>query len=281
MSLFQIILGLFLAGSVGWAVAQLRGRSWDARDNDALWAEVQALQPKAPARFDAALLEGVPEPAARFFRFAIAPATPLWTVAEIDMGGEFGLGDRANPKYAPMTAQQILGAPQGFVWKMRSGTVSGSDGLGAHGSWTRFRLFGLVQVAREGMTEDHRRSAFARAVAEGLFWTPARFLPGPGVDWQATGPDSARLTVSHGGLVQSVELTVGPDGAPVSMVMPRWTNANPLKRWQVQPFGATFGGFRDFAGFRLPTEVEAGNHFGTPDYFAFFKARVTEVRFPH
>ena len=37
---------------------------------------------------------------------------------------------------------------------------------------------------------------------------------------------------------------------------------------------------KDFGGFRLPTRIEAGNFFETDDYFAFFKARVTSVRFP-
>ena len=280
MGFVTFLSGIALAGLAGWGVALRKRRGEDGRADAALWQELRALQPPAPGRFDPAMLDGLPEAAARFFRFAIAPGTPLWTVAEIDMTGEFGLGDRFNPKYRPMQARQILAAPDGFLWQMTAGAIGGSDGLGKGRSWTRFRLFGLVPVARAGFTLDHYRSALARVVAEGLFWTPARFLPGPGVDWQATGPDSARLTVVHAGLTQAVDLTVAPDGAPVSMVMDRWSNANPMKEWQIQPFGATFGGFREFEGFRLPTEVEAGNFFATPDYFAFFKARVTEVRFP-
>jgi hypothetical protein len=38
-------------------------------------------------RFDPAMVAGLPEPAQRFFKFAIAPGTPLLPVAEIDMGG--------------------------------------------------------------------------------------------------------------------------------------------------------------------------------------------------
>jgi hypothetical protein len=33
-------------------------------------------------------------------------------------------------------------------------------------------------------------------------------------------------------------------------------------------------------GYRLPFRVEAGNMFGTADYFPFFLADVTEIRFP-
>jgi hypothetical protein len=33
-------------------------------------------------------------------------------------------------------------------------------------------------------------------------------------------------------------------------------------------------------GYTLPTTIEGGNLIGTPDYFPFFKATVTSIRFP-
>ncbi|MDP1555016.1 MAG: hypothetical protein Q8L84_06115 [Hyphomonas sp.] len=47
-----------------------------------------------------------------------------------------------------------------------------------------------------------------------------------------------------------------------------------------KPFGGFLSEFREFDGYTLPTRVEGGNHFGTPDFFPFFKARVTAIRFP-
>jgi len=35
--------------------------------------------------------------------------------------------------------------------------------------------------------------------------------------------------------------------------------------------------FREFQGYRLPTDVEAGNFFGTGDYFPFYIADVSEI----
>jgi hypothetical protein len=60
----------------------------------------------------------------------------------------------------------------------------------------------------------------------------------------------------------------------------RWSNANPSKRYQLQPFGGTLSDFREVEGQRLPFRVEAGNHWGTDDYFAFFKAEVMSIHFP-
>ena len=230
------------------------------------------------------MVAGLPEPARRYFGFAIRPGTPLHTVAEIRMTGRFGLGTREKPGYMAMTAVEVLAAPEGFVWSMaaRRGAMrlSGSDAAAAGGSWTRFWLMGLIPVARAGGTSDHRRSAFGRYVAEAAFWTPAALLPGPGVAWEATGTDAARVTVSHDGMAQPVDVTVDAQGRPVSVVFPRWSDANPDRTYRLQPFGGVLSGFREFGGFRLPTHVEAGNQFGTDDYFPFFVAEVTDIVFP-
>lgn len=61
----------------------------------------------------------------------------------------------------------------------------------------------------------------------------------------------------------------------------RWSNANPEKQHRLQPFGGYLSEFRTFDGFRLPTHVEAGNHFETDQYFPFFVADVTSVEFCH
>ncbi len=54
----------------------------------------------------------------------------------------------------------------------------------------------------------------------------------------------------------------------------------PKKRYRLQPFGGFLPEFREFGGFRLPTHIEAGSHFGTDAYFPFFIADVQEITFP-
>lgn len=190
------------------------------------------------------------------------------------------MGVKSKPDYLDMTAIQTLAMPAGFVWKMRARrgllSISGSDSA----QWTRFWLMGLLPVAHLGGDADHVRSAFGRYVAEAIFWTPAGVLPGPGVSWALVDSDCARLTVNYQGLSQSVDLRVAPDGQPTMVSFERWSNANPEKRHRLQPFGGYLSNFRSFDGYRLPTHVEAGNHFDTDQYFPFFVADVTAVEFP-
>lgn len=256
-------------------------RQLDHRADARAMHRLVAMQSIQAAQFDPQMVADLPEPARRYFLYTIEPGTPLYTVASISMSGQFGMGDKNKPNYLQMIAEQTLAMPAGFVWKMRAQRgllkVSGSDTE----QWTRFWLMGLLPVARMGGDADHRRSAFARYVAEAVFWTPAAVLPGPGISWTHLTPDCARLTVSHQGLSQSVDVTVAANGQPTEVRFERWSNANADKQYRLQPFGGYLSRFRSFAGYRLPTQVEAGNHFDTDAYFAFFVAEVTDVSFPH
>lgn len=271
-----LYLALSLLGVTVLALIAIR--VLDLQADNAEWARLAALQPDHPARYDPTMVAKLPEPARRFFNFAITPDTPLYTVASLRMGGQFSLGSRDAPNYQPMSAEQILAAPDGFVWRMRLKgpmMISGSDS----GAWTRFRILGIIPVARLGGDPDHTRSAFGRYVAEAVFWTPAALLPGPGVRWEPVDADTARVTLSSDGLSQAVDVQVDPEGRPTQVSFMRWSNANLEKTYRFQPFGGTLSDFRDVQGFRLPFRVEAGNGFGTDDYFVFFKADITNIRF--
>ena len=110
-------------------------------------------------------------------------------------------------------------------------------------------------------------------------WAPASLLPSMGVTWEARDPNTARATLSNGHFTQWVDITVREDGAPIRVVIERWSNANADGTFRLQPFGGTLSDYRTFGGFTLPTRVEGGNLIGTDDYFPFFKAKVTDMEF--
>lgn len=274
-------LGSWLAGLVGATVfALLALRLRDLALDMVAKSGLRALQPVDPAGFDPATVADLPGPARRYFLHTIAPGTPLWTVASIRMTGTLALGSKAVPSRRPMQALQILAPPDGFIWQVRAGLVSGTDAATPRGSYSRFRLLGIIPVGRAGGTLDHERSAFGRCVAEAVFWAPAALLPGPGIAWQGVDADTARVEVRRGALSQSVEIRVAADGQPLWVRFERWSDANPEKTYRYQSFGGDLSEFRDFSGFRLPTRVEGGNFFGTEDYFPFYRAEVGDIRFP-
>lgn len=236
-------------------------------------------QPRQPPQFATSMLTEQPEGVQRYFNFSIAAGTPLYRVADIRMQGWFSLGNKQAPNYLRMSARQVLAAPTGFIWQMQAQKgwlrLSGSDSE----SWTRFWLFGIVPVARFGANADHQRAAFGRYIAEALFWSPAALLPAPGIVWRQLSSTEIEVTVQYQQLCQSAVLTLKENGEPSAVTFQRWSNANPEKIYREQPFGGYLSQFKDFAGFRLPTHVEAGNQFGSNDYFPFFIADITDVYF--
>ncbi len=276
MTGFVITVGLVaicVAGLLAW-------RRADVRDEQAVWRDLLRRAGGAGPPFDPAIVAGLPEPAQRYFRYTIAPGTPLVSAVEIDMTGELGLGNKAKPNYGPMRAAQILVPPLGLVWRVRTGLLSGSDGLTPETSWTKFWLLNLIPVVRVSGNPDHHRSAYGRVVSEGAFWAPASLLPSDHVVWSAVDGRTARATVSHGAFTQAVDLTIEPDGRPSRVVIQRWSNANADKVFREQPFGGDLADFREVGGYRLPMRVEGGNSIGTDDYFPFFKAQVQSISFP-
>lgn len=126
-------------------------RQLDQRADARAMHRLAAMQPEQVARFDPQMVAELPEPARRYFLYTIEPGTPLYTVANISMSGQFGMGDKNKPDYLDMSAEQTLAMPAGFVWKMRAQRgmlkVSGSDTE----QWTRFWLMDLLPVARMGV----------------------------------------------------------------------------------------------------------------------------------
>jgi Family of unknown function (DUF6544) len=272
------IAGVSAAGLLGaWAF-----RAHDARDAHRAWASLAAQGGRNQALFAPEMVSGLPDPARRYFLFAIAPGTPLRTVVELRMIGEIGLGSKERPNYQTMAAREILVPPHGFVWMPRIDAglsrVSGSDGCIDGRAWTRFWLLDTVPVARTRASSDLVRSARARAIAEAL-WVPASLLPVNGVAWEAIDGSRARAIFRYDGESFALELTVAEDGRPILVSMQRWTNANPEQIFRYQPFGATVEETGAFEGYTIPTRIDAGNGFGTDEYFPFFRARVTEADF--
>jgi len=125
MNIVVAILSVLAAVLLAFVV--LRGL--DQRAMTAEWQRLAALQPAAPERFSPDMVKDLPEPARRFFAFAIRPGTPLLPVVTIEMTGRFSLGTKEAPNYLPMAARQILASPEGFVWAMRTTGAMPVSGL--------------------------------------------------------------------------------------------------------------------------------------------------------
>jgi len=269
---------LALAAIAVVALASTLATSWmQSRDAHAAFAQLEDAATPPTSVFGEAMLVGLPEVARRYFLHAIALGTPLRTTVSLQMEGQFLLSE--SQVYA-MAASQVLAPPDQFVWipRMVSGPIeiTGSDGLADGEAWTRFWLNRILPVVNLKGGSDLARSALTRSAMEAI-WSPASLLPQYGPAWEQTGPDTARVTFDTG--IEPIELSLSPDGAVREVVTMRWSDANADRAFRLQPFGGTIEAEATFEGFTIPSRVRVGNHFGTDDYLAFFRAEIIGADF--
>lgn len=279
LGLVLIVILVAVGAAAAIAHSAYRQRMAEA---ERAWAAIADAAAPAAGTFDPAMLADLPEVAQRYFTHAIAPGTPLATTVELTMEGLFLLGDKDKAQQFEMRARQILAPPHSFVWlaEMNSGPlrISGSDGLLNGDGWTRFWMFQTIPLVQAAGGADLNRGAAARPALEAI-WAPASLLPQHGARWEQTGTDTARVTFGSGDATITMDLTLDRTGRPLSMSAMRWSDVNPEKTYRLQPFGGTMEAEATFAGFTIPSVVAVGNHYGTADYFPFFRATVTGARY--
>lgn len=238
-----------------------------------LWDELSRTSAEAPGRFDPASLEGLPDAARRYLQRAIAPGTPLARSVTLTMEGTIVL-DPARPP-VPMTAEQVLAPPEGFVWSARTQgglmRIRGFDRLGRGEGEMRWKLFGVVPVM-SARGEDVTRSAAARLAMEAVL-LPSALVPGGGYRWEAVDQQHARFITTILGETVTTTLEVGPEGRPRRACADRW-NEGRYERFEVR-----LSGEMEVGGYRLPERISAGWRLGEPDAFPFFEARLTGATF--
>jgi hypothetical protein len=224
------------------------------------------------ATFDPDGLGALPDPVARWLRWAIPAGAPLARSAVLSMRGEIRIG-----AWRPFTAEQVLVPGVGFVWAATASVgplrVRGSDRYVDGEGAMDWRVAGIVPVLRAS-SPDVSRSAAGRLAGELVLVPPAALAAG--VRWTAVDACSATATVDVDGHGHQVTITVDDDGCLRSVHLPRW--GNPDKG----PYAEhTFGVFVDqhhtFDGYRVPAELRAGWWPGT-DRWAdgeFYRCTIT------
>lgn len=211
--------------------------------------------------FSPDLVADLPEPARRYLLHAIAPGTPLTPAARLQMHGEM----RPTPGGPQITfsAKETIAPRRGFVWTARTRLyglpVHVRDHYFDREGGLRVHALGLLPVQSAG-GEDVTRSARGRLVAEAV-WCPTA-LAGPGVTWEAAGPDRARFTLAVDGEPVTVTLHVGPEGALREVTLDRWGDVG-VPAFRPLPYGFRVEEEATFAGVTIPTFLRGGWWYGT------------------
>jgi hypothetical protein len=238
--------------------------------------DVRASLERVPASgqmFTEGMVADLPEPARRYFLHAIRPGTPLASRVYLAQEGSIRVGG----DWAPFTADQLLTAGQGFVWKLRARIgglpVAGSDLVAAGRGRLRLAAFGLVPLVGD-TGPDYVRSAIGRLVVE-YMWLPSALLPGLGAAIEAVDADRFAATTTVDGEPARLVVAVDRDGRLAASSIQRYGNQTADGRYQYIPFGVEADDEGTFGGYTIPTRVRAGWWFGTERYEEEFRFGVT------
>jgi len=231
----------------------------------------------APAmRFTARQLSGLPDPVARYLRFALTEGQPLIVQAQASQNGQFAM---RRGWWRPFTATQHFStSPPGFTWtaSIRMAPmlrVHVRDSYADGDAEMMARLGRVLTLVHERGSVELASSALVRFLSEAP-WIPTALLPSRSLTWEPIDEHSARATLRDGVVHASVIFRFGPDGAIAGVSSNRYRSVG--HRQLLTPQQGRFGGYERIDGMMVPSSGEVA--WILPDgEFPYWRAAVSSL----
>jgi hypothetical protein len=244
-----------------------------AREADALLADAQPRTGRTITERD---LERFPEPVQRWLRYSKIAGTEVPTTVRLRQDGQFhmkGLG------WMPFTAEQYFTIqPPAFLWKATFHlgpllSVSGRDRYQSGEGSIEMRAISLVPVATKtggGLNQG----ALLRFLGE-IQWFPGAALADY-ITWEAVDSQSARATMTYGGIAAPMTFTFGADGRLIESAAIRYNDA----RGRDEPWANRNDSDGEFGGVRVPVAGEARWEYESGPY-RYIRWHITTIENDH
>jgi hypothetical protein len=233
-----------------------------ASDRRAVTTEAYLLDGNATLpTFSVSDLAGLPEPAQRYLRHAVAFGTPLYPSVRAWMDGTMTPQPGGTP--VALTATESLAPRTGFVWtahaRMNGLPTRVRDHYFHHTGEVNVVVLGVVPIPMP-TGDDVARSSRHRLVAEAV-WCPTALIH-PSVRWQAVDENRAQFSLAVDGEPISVTIHVDAEGALREVTLDRWGNVDG-DPWRPIRYGFRVDDEQSFDGVTIPTRLSGGWHYGT------------------
>lgn len=270
-----VLAGIGLAGGTTLFAASAQQR-W-RRETEAAFAAIDRAACGAAA--STPVPAGLPEPVARYFRFALSVDPRPIVRTRIDWDGEMRM--RPDAEWQPFTATQAFSSdPPAFVWDARVRMIDVvpvrvRDAYRAQQGSMEARVLGVARVVDQRGSPQLAQSALARWLGEAV-WFPSALVPtGDGrIRWQALDDSMARATVTDGATSASADFTFAPTGEIRSMRALRYRDVG--GEAVLTSFEGEYGGWIRRGGFMVPGAAEVAWLLPEGRY-AYWRGRPTHI----
>lgn len=237
----------------------------DDRYVNGIWQYLEQ-QVGGEERFTEEMVEGLPDPARRFFLHSMRPGMIIPSKLHWGYSGELKPG-KGMP-WLSLEAEQIIVKDKGFVWKARTSkgpfVLTAADHYLDGAGRMRISLFGLIPIIN-ATGPDLSRSALGRLVIENCS-IPGAFLPSRNIRIEGIDKEHFRATVSLNGEIIPITLTVDENGRLKEFTMFRWGDQTDDGSFRYIPYGGTVSEERVFGGYAIPSQLAIGWWYGTERY---------------
>jgi hypothetical protein len=259
ITLGRTLVGLAALGVAGTAIGSIVYQWQMASDIDALLSDAR---PNARINVSEQDLQGVPEPIRRWLRYSQVVGTERPTTVRLRQQGEFQMEKR---RWLPYEAEQYFTTdPPAFLWKasfrmLPLVSVVGRDQYRHGEASLQMHILSLFPVANKsggGLNQGD----LLRYLGE-LQWFPAAALADY-LTWEELGPNSARATISYGGITAPMTFVFDADGRLLEERAIRYNDARGRnERWVNRNDSDQM-----FGGIRVPAVGEARWEYDSEPY---------------
>lgn len=250
---------------LGKVLAQSKARS--------MAASLLAAEKKATGTIvTEADLAPLPEPVQRWMRWAKVVGRERVRTVRLRQVGE--LRQAIDKPWMPLEAEQYYTVdPPAFIWyaNVRLGFIPFMQGrdsyIDGHGNML-IKIGGWFVVA-DGHGPKLDQGTLLRYLSE-IIWFPSAALASY-ITWSPVDSNSARATMSYGGVTASALFIFDAEGKPVDLRAERYYAEGSIEQWSTP--STAYG---EFQGVRMPTKGEAIWKLKSGD-LSYIRLEITEV----
>ena len=204
--------------------------------------------PQENKLYDSRIIEGLPEPVQRYFRYALVDGQAYINFLRLKHSGTFKTA--RDRKWMEIQGEQYFRAnPPGFLWIGKTGTFKAEDSyLEGEGNLSVY-LFGLLRIVKEEGNEVNQ-AELLRWLGESV-WMPTNFLPDENRSWTAIDENTARLNFTYQGTSVYYIVTFDDNGPIISLETERYMGDS-LVAWRGE-----VGNYCCRKGMMVPAHIEA------------------------
>ncbi len=199
-------------------------------------------------RFSYAQLEGLPEPAKRYFKHILIDNQPYIQYARITHEGHFKTG--FDKKWINIKGEQYATTQTpGFIWKGITPFFTARDMYIQGKGRLIVSLLSVYNIV-DGSGETYNQAELQRWLGESVMY-PTNLLPGNNLHWQAIDQTTARFTYDYQGLSLYFIVSFNDAGEITQLETKRYIDVKNQATWIIK-----MGVYKSINNIRVPTKFD-------------------------